>query len=99
MLPRSESVTAPSPHRPTVSEMATSKPNPAPGTGGLPTSSLVDTRQTAAMLGVALSTFQTWCAAGPESGLMPVPYYRIGGRLKWRPAEVEAWIDSKREAA
>ncbi len=51
------------------------------------------------ILGVSKSAVQKWCAAGPESGLIPTPVHRINRQLRWFPADVQAWIETRRVSA
>ncbi|WP_370615143.1 helix-turn-helix transcriptional regulator [Mumia sp. Pv 4-285] len=46
--------------------------------------------EAAAYLGVAVKTLYQWrChGIGPKS-------YRVGGYLRYRPAEVDAWVDAQ----
>lgn len=59
-----------------------------------PAKPFVGVRDVAAMLGISPRTLEGWCA----QDRMPKPYYRIGGRLMWRPADVETWIETHRVA-
>jgi excisionase family DNA binding protein len=47
----------------------------------------------AEILGFAPATIVDWYEAGK------IPGFRIGGRLRFRPSEVEAWLEAKRPDA
>lgn len=51
---------------------------------------LLTSRQLAELLGFAPGTIVDWAEAGK------VPAFRVGGRLRFRPSEVEAWLETKR---
>jgi excisionase family DNA binding protein len=54
------------------------------------TERLLTSRELAELLGFSSSTIQDWYEAGK------IPGFRIGGRLRFRPTEVEAWLETKR---
>jgi excisionase family DNA binding protein len=54
---------------------------------------LLTSRELAEVLGFSSSTIQDWYEAGK------IPGFRIGGRLRFRPSEVEAWLETKRPSA
>ena len=60
---------------------------------------LVNLREVAAMIPMPVSTLQKRCAAGPESGLIPTPVYKIGRKLMWKPADVVSWVEAQAVAA
>jgi len=47
-------------------------------------------RQLAEYLGFSPSTVVDWAEAGK------VPAFKVGGRLRFRPSEVEAWLEVTR---
>lgn len=49
----------------------------------------------AAYLGVPIETVRRWRSRSPRSG---PPGVRIGKHVRFRPADVEAWIDQQAEA-
>jgi excisionase family DNA binding protein len=51
---------------------------------------LLTARQVADLLGFAPGTIVDWAEAGK------IPGFRIGGRLRFRPSEVEAWLEERR---
>jgi predicted DNA-binding transcriptional regulator AlpA len=64
-----------------------------------PTGAMWGPRDVAAYLAVSHSTFMKWCSRGPSCPSLPTPYYRIGGQLRWRPDEVQAWVNAQQVAA
>jgi excisionase family DNA binding protein len=54
---------------------------------------LLTARQVAELLGFAPATVVDWYEAGK------LPGFKIGGRLRFRPSEVEAWLEAKRAGA
>src|SRR5215472_18030698 len=57
------------------------------------TSKLLTVEATAQRLGIGKSTlYRTWRELG-------LPAYRVGGRLRFRDTELEAWIDNQRALA
>jgi excisionase family DNA binding protein len=52
--------------------------------------SLLTARQVASHLGFSPSTIVDWAEAGT------VPAFKIGGRLRFRLSEVEAWLEERR---
>jgi excisionase family DNA binding protein len=57
------------------------------------TEPLLTTRQLAEILGFAPGTIVDWAEAGK------IPAFRIGGRLRFRMSEIEAWLETKRADA
>jgi excisionase family DNA binding protein len=57
------------------------------------TEPLLSARELADLLGFSSSTIQDWSEAGT------LPGFRIGGRLRFRLSEVEAWLEERRLAA
>ena len=51
---------------------------------------LLTARQVAELLGFAPGTIVDWYEAGK------LPGFKIGGRLRFRPSEVEAWLERQR---
>jgi excisionase family DNA binding protein len=54
---------------------------------------LLTARQVAELLGFAPGTIVDWYEAGK------LPGFKLGGRLRFRPSEVEAWLEAKRAGA
>lgn len=54
---------------------------------------LATAREVAALLGFAPGTIVDWYESGK------LPGFKIGGRLRFRPSEVEAWLESQRAGA
>jgi excisionase family DNA binding protein len=54
---------------------------------------LLTARKVAELLGFAPGTIVDWAEAGR------VPAFKIGGRLRFRLSEVEAWLETKRAGA
>ena len=54
---------------------------------------LLTARELAALLGFAPATVVDWAEAGK------VPAFKVGGRLRFRLSEVEAWLEEKRAGA
>jgi excisionase family DNA binding protein len=54
---------------------------------------LLTARQVADLLGFAPATIVDWYEAGK------LPGFKLGGRLRFRPSEVEAWIEARRAGA
>jgi excisionase family DNA binding protein len=55
-------------------------------------SNLLTVEETAQRLGIGKSTlYRTWRQLG-------LPAYYVGGRLRFRDTELEAWIDGQRAA-
>lgn len=54
------------------------------------TERLLTARELAAVLGFSSSTIQDWAEAGS------MPGFKIGGRLRFRLSEVEAWLEGRR---
>jgi excisionase family DNA binding protein len=56
------------------------------------TSKLLTVEATAERLGIGKSTlYRTWQQLG-------LPAYRVGGRLRFRDTDLEAWMDEQRAA-
>jgi excisionase family DNA binding protein len=51
---------------------------------------LLTTRELAEVLGFAPATIVDWFEAGK------LPGFRVGGRLRFRASEVEAWLEENR---
>ena len=51
---------------------------------------LLNARQLADLLGFSPATIQDWSEAGR------IPGFRVGGRLRFRASEVEAWLERQR---
>lgn len=54
---------------------------------------LLTARELGDLLGFQAGTIVDWAEAGK------VPAFRIGGRLRFRLSEVEAWLETKRAGA
>jgi excisionase family DNA binding protein len=54
---------------------------------------LLTARQLAELLGFSAATIVDWAEAGS------VPAFKVGGRLRFRMSEVEAWLETKRAGA
>jgi excisionase family DNA binding protein len=54
---------------------------------------LLSARQVAELLGFSPATIVDWFEAGK------LPGFRIGGRLRFRLSEVEAWLEQQRNEA
>ena len=54
---------------------------------------LVNTDQAAAYLDLKPQTLATWRMTGRYS----LPFIRCGGKIKYRVADLDAWLDSRRE--
>jgi len=57
------------------------------------TEPLLTARQVAELLGFAPATIVDWFEAGK------LPGFKIGGRLRFRLSEVEAWLETQRAGA
>lgn len=55
---------------------------------------LLDQDALATWLGVSSSSVKKWTQAGPESGRVP-RFYRVNGVVRFRHADVQAWMESK----
>ncbi|OZB80503.1 MAG: hypothetical protein B7X41_17820 [Microbacterium sp. 14-71-5] len=53
---------------------------------------LLSIEDVAAQLGVPVKTIYYWRTLHPEYG---PPAIKVGKYLRWRPADVEAWIDAQ----
>jgi excisionase family DNA binding protein len=53
---------------------------------------LLTAREVASLLGFKTGTVVDWFEAGK------LPGYRIGGRLRFRPSELERWLELNRSA-
>jgi excisionase family DNA binding protein len=51
---------------------------------------LLTAREVAELLGFAPATVLDWAEAGR------IPYFKVGGRLRFRESEVLAWLETKR---
>jgi excisionase family DNA binding protein len=51
---------------------------------------LLTTREAADLLGFAAGTIVDWAESGD------LPCFKIGGRLRFRESELEAWIEEQR---
>ena len=51
---------------------------------------LLTSRELADLIGFSSATVQDWFEAGQ------LPGFRIGGRLRFRASEVEAWLEQRR---
>jgi excisionase family DNA binding protein len=56
------------------------------------TERLVTARELGAQLGFSAGTIVDWAEAGK------IPSFKIGGRLRFRPSEVLAWLEEHRVA-
>jgi excisionase family DNA binding protein len=54
------------------------------------TERLLTARELGELLGFAPATIVDWFEAGK------LPGFRIGGRLRFRPSEIEAWLEEQR---
>ncbi len=54
---------------------------------------LVTARELGTYLCFSAATVVDWAEAGK------IPAFRIGGRLRFRPSEVDAWLEGKRAGA
>ena len=54
------------------------------------TEPLLTARELGAQLGFSAGTIVDWAEAGK------VPSFKIGGRLRFRPTEVEEWLEARR---
>ena len=54
------------------------------------TERLLTARELGALLGFSTATVVDWAEAGK------VPVFKLGGRLRFRLSEVEAWLETKR---
>lgn len=54
------------------------------------TERLLNARELAELLGFSAATIVDWAEAGK------LPAFKIGGRLRFRLSEVEAWVESRR---
>ena len=52
---------------------------------------LLTARQVAELLGFSSATIVDWAEAGK------VPAFKVGGRLRFRVSEVEAWLEGSRK--
>ena len=52
---------------------------------------LLTARELADLLGFSPATIQDWYEAGT------LPGFRVGGRLRFRASEVEAWLEEQRQ--
>jgi len=66
-------------------------------TAGLPLkpSELLTTEQVAAILGLSNRTLATW----RSSGRNPLPYIKVGSRVRYQRQDVMAWLESRRTNA
>lgn len=51
---------------------------------------LLDVTQTAEILGIKPVTLRLWIS------LKKIPYYKVGKSIKFKPSEIEAWVDATR---
>ena len=51
---------------------------------------LLTARELGVQLGFSAGTIVDWAEAGK------IPSFKIGGRLRFRPSEVEAWLEERR---
>lgn len=65
--------------------------NGAPIAPSLPAMRLLDEHETAELLNVKVATLRRWRWGGKE-----LPFVKIGGAVRYDPAEVQAYIASKR---
>ena len=49
---------------------------------------LISVRELAPMLSIAPQTLRLWAC----TGRLPIPVFKIGGRLKFRRRDVESWV-------
>ena len=54
------------------------------------TERLLTAREVAELLGFAPGTVVDWAEAGR------IPYFKVGGRLRFRLSELEAWLEGQR---
>ncbi|MDR7252775.1 putative DNA-binding transcriptional regulator AlpA [Nocardioides sp. BE266] len=60
----------------------------------VPDEPLIDVNELSNWLAISPNTLRKWIHKGPEAGLMP-RMLRINGQLRFRPADVRAWLDKK----
>jgi predicted DNA-binding transcriptional regulator AlpA len=61
---------------------------------GVPDEPLIDVNELATWLAISPNTLRKWIHKGPEARLMP-RMLRINGQLRFRPADVRAWLEEK----
>lgn len=57
------------------------------------TESLLTAREVAALLGFKPGTIVDWAERDE------LPHFKVGGRLRFRTSEVEAWLEARRRGA
>ena len=57
---------------------------------------LIDVNELSTWLAISPNTLRKWIHKGPEADLMP-RMLRINGQLRFRPADVRAWLEEKAE--
>jgi len=62
-----------------------------------PTKALFTPRDAAAYLGLSASTLARM--RSPTSKVKGPPYFRLGGSIKYKQAELDAWVEHNRQAA
>src|SRR6266511_965452 len=67
--------------------------DPPPARGAVVTERLLSARELAGLLGFSAGTIVDWFEAGT------LPGFKIGGRLRFRQSEVEAWLEARRGRA
>lgn len=60
---------------------------------------LLTIEQVSDWLQVPVRTLRQWRAHPRRAGAVPLPSIKIGGQLRYRAAEVEAWLDQNTSAA
>ncbi len=53
---------------------------------------LLDVNQTAELLGIKPVTLRLWISQ------KRIPYYKVGKSIKFKPSEIETWINARRVA-
>ena len=57
-------------------------------------SPLLDPEPTAEILGISPGTLQVW----RSTGRYDLPYVKVGGRVKYRPEDIQAFIERRTKA-
>lgn len=57
---------------------------------------LIDTEPAAAYLGLSPKTLEAWRTIKTKDVRRSIPFIRLGGRVKYRRRDLDAWLEANR---
>jgi len=61
-----------------------------------PRTELLSIEETSQQLGVTVAALNKWRFRVPGRKTVPLPFIKVGGRVKYKSSDVEAFIESRR---